>query len=539
MWANARKESLRKHIAIEFLALGKSGARRNKDAKDNTGAASNVSDAGDTPRKGIDARTICSASSANSSRLLCTPNTYNFIDRWDDLDTNKDGVWSLDEARIDEANLGCRLGIPAEDIFQSNCRGIVRSVRDTVQHRHINYSYTVPLSISEYQAVPKSYFDWWVGIVVLCVEFSRDRCSELVANGVFDGAIDSGERWTVGGVHNLDSALDFCERMLQSGGICEDALPGFYLTHRARLAEKCGTPVFKQGTRYVNPGDPRDALDTVDVSYTQVSKYEVYSSQHFRIFLWMILLIWYITLLEEFRDVLKNVDFVYRFHEHISRSNSFSDENQVVSPRSGRRMMLNSIVVMRGTGTNELKATLGDNDEDILEVDSMAWPHWFLCATICLARVALLCYLFHVGTVFLLTDQGYVNLLLLSVTLAFIIDLPAVLYMTLMPDRAKNALVGAHTIAYRTGMSTNWITSLFASKAIWGIFILPAVTYWAVNSNYEENIAPVLESLKCACLQEGPNCEVSDRFTRERWNTYWAHIHLMFSTNPGSYLKTG
>lgn len=520
--------------ATDFLALRKPRKKKKKGEDDKV----QEEDATFTERS------ICVANS--SDMLFCNPLSYSFIDRWDDLDTDKDGKWSLDEARADTANLGCHLGIPPEDVFRSNCRGVVLNVKDTSDHHHLNRSFLVPESIIEYEAVPKAYFEWWAGLAVLCVGFDVTRCSDMVGRGLFDTAISSGRRWTTGGVHDLDSALDHCQRMLEPGGLCEQSLPGFYLTYRSRVREKCGTSVFSAGTRYVNPFNDLDAMTTVGVSYAKVESYVEHNSLRFRFFLCMVLMVWYVNLLDEFREIVKLIDFICCFTVEFkvnpfltpylrSRLDHLQQSYRSLSQPGLDQAELDQDGDQQSTGFKSTEPSFVHAD---LVVDAIAWPHWLMCIFLCMMRLYILVILFLTGTIFLLTDQGYLDLLLNSVALYFIIELPGFLYHILYSDRARKALEGAETINYETKLpkiKTSW-SALLVSKAFWGLLILPVLVYLVVNFNYKANTVPVLEALRCTCLQEGPNCEVAHRFTRDWWDKYWKHIHFMFATNEGSYI---
>jgi hypothetical protein len=52
-------------------------------------------------------------------KLDCTPASYSFLDAWDELDSNGDGLWSVEESLADKANLGCRFGVPVNEMFRS------------------------------------------------------------------------------------------------------------------------------------------------------------------------------------------------------------------------------------------------------------------------------------------------------------------------------------------------------------------------------------------------------------------------------------
>jgi len=160
-----------------------------------------------------------------------------------------------------------------------------------------------------------------------------------------------------------------------------------------------------------------------------------------------------------------------------------------------------------------------------------------MCMCLCFLRLCLLIYLFHVGTTFLITEQGYVDLLLNSVALAFILDLPSLLYIVLLSDSTKGVLDGAHTKEYETCLPARGIGHWLLSKAVWGLLVLPLLAYWVVFFNQDVNTGPLLEALRCACLQQGPNCEMATRSSRPLWDTYWNHIQGMFATNKGSLVS--
>merc|ERR1719359_2286352 len=265
---------------VSFLASWKPSAKSSNDGEQDVAAPTTKS--------------LC-AKVGKEKTLHCTPPSYAFVDVWDDLDRDGDGLWTLEEARADEANLGCRLGLPVEEVFRSTCRGVQRDNEDTSENPPYNV-HLVPLSVSERRAVPKAYFDWWRGLAVICVAHDVARCGELVSKGLFDGAIAAGHRLTKGGVQDLDSALDYCQRLLRPGGMCEKTLPGAYMMYRSRVAEKCGPPTFSTGTRYINPFNDRDVMSTIQVQYSLVEQYSTASSGRFCFFQGLILFLWFVYL---------------------------------------------------------------------------------------------------------------------------------------------------------------------------------------------------------------------------------------------------
>jgi len=507
---------------VSFLSLRKPAAKKKKSEND------------DAP-SGAGSNSICQKVGKNKT-LHCTPLSYGFIDVWSDLDRDGDGKWTLEEARADEANLGCRLGLPVEEVFRSTCRGVQRDNEDTSENPPYNV-HLVPLSVSERRAVPKDYFDWWRGLAVICVAHDVSRCGELVSKGMFDGAIAAGHRLTKGGVQDLDSALDYCQRLLRPGGMCEKTLPGAYMMYRSRVTEKCGPATYSTGGRYTNPLDDRDVMSTISVKYSMVDQYTTASSAQFCFFQGLILFLWFVNLVGELKAIIQLGDFIYSFehdeklplltpgmrrhlryfHRHISRQMSTRNLTQEDSIRS------------IDDEPDSDPDTCGDVDEKGNHIVSkISRAHKFMITMMLGVRFFLLIYMFHVGSMFLLTNHKYDDLLLNAVALAFIFELPEFLYTFLVSDEMKSDLEEAHTIDYATALPVRGCATLFLSKSLWGIVIIPIVVLVVVVYNYQVTTMPSLRALQCTCFQSGSSCDVASRFSREWWNLYWKDVARMF-----------
>merc|ERR1719409_1756227 len=143
-------------------------------------------------------------------------------------------------------------------------------------------------------------------------------------------------------------------------------------------------------------------------------------------------------------------------------------------------------------------------------------------------RVYLLVYMWHVGSMFLLTNHKYDDLLLNAVALAFIFELPEFLYTFLVSDEMKSDLEEAHTIDYATALPVRGCATLFLSKSLWGIVIIPIVVLVVVVYNYQVTTMPSLRALQCTCFQSGSHCDVASTFDRQWWDSYWKEISKMF-----------
>lgn len=500
---------------VSFLAIRKpGGGKKKKEQKGKQGRSISNS--------------LCYVSGENST-LKCSPLSYGFIDVWDKLDIDGDGKWTLEEARADEANLGCRLGLPVEEVFRSTCRGVETDNVDTSEHPPFNV-HLVPLAVTERRSVPKSYFDWWTGLSVICVAHDVARCGELISKGIFDGAIGAGRRNTKGGVEDLDSALDYCQRMLAPGGMCEKTLPGSYMMYRSRVSEKCGPATYSTGVRYVNPKDGRDVMSTIGVKYSMVMQYETASSFQFCFFQGLILFLWFVNLVGEFKAIIQLADFIYSF-PHDDMLPMFTP-----SMRTSMKKMSKSVrkITMRNTHAEDSDEEQEDKfTEESRALDSnvisrISRAHKTMVTLMLFVRFFLLIYMVDVGSMFLLTNHKYDDLLLNAVALAFIFELPEFLYTFLVSDEMKNNLQEIRTADYVTCLPTRGWSTLLISKSLWGIVVIPALVIVTVHYNYKVSTMPSLQALQCTCFQEGPHCAVAARFGRQWWNLYWKDLGKMF-----------
>jgi hypothetical protein len=475
--------------------------------------------------------------------ISCMPPSYLFIDAWDDLDSNGDGTWTLEEARTDQANLGCRFGISADEIFRSVCSGIQKDASDTADN-----SYTIPLVPTEielYQSIPKGYFDWWTSMVVICSSTDVHRCSSLIGAGIFDGALHISRDYgfSRGGIADLDTALDFCQRMLTKDGICEKALPSSYLLHRSHSAASCGTASFSVDKRYFNPYNERDAMIIQGVEYAQYAEYQTSATFEFQFFLALILLVWYMSLLFELKQIFALADFTINFRVN-SHSPTLTPRMQdwIRNHCTGKLEIIAKLWLPRreyeeDAPSDEVSSchaqsvhwkpasgTFGSHWhslENILVIGSHSLAHRNLCFIMVAVRLFLLCYMADVGTSFMIYQRDYSELLMNAVALTFIFKLPELLYVLLVPDFMQERLHGATCTPFRTSLPRSGFCKFMHSSMVWGLIFMPLFTTTVVFYNLQCNTKPFLEALECACYQQGSSCLEAQRFEKAWWDDFW------------------
>lgn len=423
--------------------------------------------------------------------LNCAPHSVEFVHHWHDLDYDGDGVWTLEEAKQDPANIACQLGVSTEDLFRRACGGLGKDTRETAKMTGVPSK--LPDSIENRKAIPHSWFIWWSGIAAMCVNTDTNLCGQLMAGGLFDEAMNPIHKGGRGNVKNIDSAMEYCGMLLKSGGICDSSLPVSYDLYRARIGEKCGSPAFSRGSRHANPFNEDDVQGTVAVEYGEHSKYIGTRAKTFLMVLCFILFLWYATLVDELKSVMKIWDFVGNFPVHYHDDN----EKDVVD---------------------------GDDGVQILAISRGAKR---LCMTMVTVRTLMFFYMSYVGTVFLLSNFTYLDLLMNSVALAFIFELDEFVYSILVSEEEQSEHEGVKPLVFMSYFPHAGHKAKFFKKANWGLFVIPAICAGMAIHNDYTSTAPVVEALECACFHSGDSCADGQIFNAAWWKWYWGETALI------------
>mmetsp|Transcript_92939 Transcript_92939/g.240064 ORF Transcript_92939/g.240064 Transcript_92939/m.240064 type:complete len:677 (-) Transcript_92939:100-2130(-) len=460
--------------------------------------------------------------------LSCLPPSAALLDSWAELDHDGDGTWTVDEAREDKHNFGCLLGVPLEDVFRSACVGLNKEADEDKSRRSSESGFNLPHEVRERRAISHGYFKWWMGIVALCTATDDALCGTLLARGAFDGALEPGRKGMRGDVIDASTALAYCQRILQPGGLCRESLPGSYVLFRSRVQRQCGNPSYVNGPRYVNPHAHHDVLPVMNVSYSRIAEFEHMRTFEFKFFLAMILIVWYINLVEEVKDCIELWDFLA----------SFPVENSFPRPPSLRKLFSDNFSVNGSEQTDEEADEYGRFSSGPMltprsvTINSITRPHHMVCVVMACCRTLVLVYLATAGTFYLMSNTTYEELLLNALALAFIFDLDGFIFEYLVPGSSKDKLDAIAKLVYTSSVMRRTLYSILVRKFLWGLVLIPIVSFLVVKWNDEHNTAPVLEALRCACLEEGERCLAQKLFTKAWWDRYWADMFHLSGSSP-------
>jgi hypothetical protein len=427
------------------------------------------------------AATLCEM---HNAKYTCFPPTAKFANQWAKLDSNGDGIWSLEEAEKDANGFENRFKAKPFLVFRAITVGLSdRGAMDS--------NLWVPPEMKAMKAIPKPLFDYWMGDAILCTYADPYICPTLLKRGFFDEAMNPKNNGK--NIQDIDAALDYCVWMLKVGGGCEQSFPQIYKLYRARRQMQCGDGSLFNAGLYKNPNNKVDKVYIAQVDYGNLGDHQKAETAEYAFFLFLVLLLWLFALLGEMREMLKLGEYC------------------IVAPVAG------------DDGGLEVKKKEEDGEEiEEYTIVGLTPGHRTACACICVIRVMVVIYLGVVGCIFLVMETGYMDLLMNAVALAFILEVDEILFGSIARARTVEDLESVGEIEFETVLPTQGCSGWVLQKDFWGIIMFPLIAIGLIVFHSLFTTQPVLDALNCACYQLGPQCRDADNYGKEWWDNYWS-----------------
>lgn len=444
-----------------------------------------------------DINPLCERIGDGNGTFTCMPHSVKFVHEWDNLDTNGDGVWTLEEARRDPKHLKAKLHVSPETIFNNILNGLFWT-------RHFfadrtgggNHSFYLSNDIQQRRAIPKAYFQYWQGDAMMCSFFDPDSCEAAASDNLFREALHPGRiSARTKGINDLDSAIQYCYRMLQPGGGCETVLPTDFKRNREQRWGRCGSRALVEGGKYTNPFDDGQSVHILRTSYGSVDSYERATSRLYLFFLSLVIMLWILALIDEVRELIKFGEFLIKFP----------------GVRPGEK------------GGKIIPADEEKGTEEGYVIEGISMGHRIVLVLVYLLRLIVMTILSQFGTLFLLVETDYLNLVLNSLALTFILTIDSMLY-AMVEKSVTTELMSAKDLAFHGILPTEGCKGYMLKKECWGLFLVPLLSVFLVLYSNMRSKEPVLVALRCACLQEGQKCIDSMPYQAGWWQQYWTKI---------------
>jgi len=442
---------------------------------------------------------LCKRIGDGNGTFTCMPHSVMFVNEWKNLDTDGDGVWTIEEARADINNLRAKRHVSPETIFNNLINGL-RLQAAFIRDEGLNKTLYLSPDIQHERAIPEAYFNFWKGDAMMCGLFDSNSCEAAARSGVFSSALAPGRvSAQAKGIHDLDSAIQYCYRMLQDGGGCEALLPMDFKRNREQRWERCGARSLVEGGKYVNPYDPEQSVHVLEATYAEVNAYQRATSRLFLFFLSLVIVLWLLSLVDEWREILKLGEFLI-----VYPGIPAGERGGAISPRSPR----------------DVDTSINSKSEVMYRIDGIGRKHRAMLVIVFFVRLMVVSMLSQFGTRFLLVETDYLALVMNSLALTFILTIDAMLFDLVEAD-VKDALNHCKPLSFITRLPTEGWWGYFLKKECWGLIAVPVLSVCIVLHYNWQNKEPILTVLRCACTQEGSKCLDSMTYQAGWWKDYW------------------
>jgi len=425
---------------------------------------------------------LCSETNGTFS---CAPPSIQLAGRWDMLDLDNDGIWTREEVLEKREELQCQFAVDPLEVFNVFV-SFVKKRKDVI--------WVHPL-VQSGKALHKAYFDFAKGDIIMCNYRNDEMCPNLLQRGFFDGPLTTGKSPRVG--KTIESALNYCYDLLKTGGVCERSLPSTYSVWRKSSDNQCFDELYHKFIyKHPKTGQTKSLLE---VDYKAVSDYEKGRNSYlFMTYKSIIILMFVLCMFVELKDIILVFSWVL----------TFPSEEQVEAQGED--------------AVHEEHDADGKVSKYIIH--GITKQHRMLVGVITLTRFVLGIFLTWVGTVFLLMDTDYVNLLLNGVGLIFVIEIANCLYGQLLDLELREQCENSDPFSVSMGFM--WKICWFKNPAVRDLMhlvIILAVLIGGMYLHYIHIARPLSTALECTCLTRGDKCYEAQAFDKSFWEGYWAN----------------
>lgn len=411
----------------------------------------------------------------------CSPPSVQLTGRWEELDTNKDGIWTWEEVQASKEELMCKYVVDPQEVFLVLVEML--KLREDIIWLHPD--------LKAGKMIHHSYFEYILGDLVICGYRSEDMCPNLLQRGFFSKPLEHGTSPRVG--TEIESALRYCRGLLAEGGICENLLPSTYATWKVQSQAECGEPSYSKFV-FQNPGNKVEK-SLLSVDYGAREEYALAQEPQFRIFKAIILWIWLLLMFCEFKETWKIITVVMRY----PAADDFGEDAVL------------------------MEQDPADPEDVRYRIQGITSKHRQTMGILCILRILITSALMIVGVSYIIKTNGYVDLLMNGVTLLFVADVSNILYSQVLREEIRDQTEDIK--AMKVPMyGWEWLNrqagllDIVCMVCLWGLVYL--VMHWNLNSV----TLPIYKALECTCLSSGDECFEAQHFNKPWWDNYWMKI---------------
>jgi len=417
----------------------------------------------------------------SNGTYACAPPSVQLTGRWEELDTDGDGIWTRKEVEAAQEGLQCKYVVNPVEVFDVFVKFLVSREKLIWIHPDLRAG----------KAIHKAYFTYASGDIIMCGYRTTDMCSNLLQRGVFDAPLKYKTAPRVG--ETIDSALSYCHALLEQGGVCERTLPSTYSVWKKSSEEQCKDPDYDKFV-FTHPLSGRTKSMLV-VDYDARKDYSrATASSLFLVYKTIIIGIYLLAMLGEFKEIAMSAQWVVSFPRE--RRPQEAAEGAAEQPPAAK--------------------------EEATAITGISTWHRVNMGILVAARLVMLVVLTWVGVMFLLKDTDYIDLLLNSLGMIVVVEVIENIYVFLVSPELRSECEAVEPMQV-PAWGSSYLNSRPALRdlVLFVLFLLAVVSVMCVNDAVI--VRPLSKALECACLSQGDSCFEASRFSYDFWEQYWRH----------------
>jgi hypothetical protein len=424
----------------------------------------------------------------------CAPPSVQLTGRWEELDTNGDGIWTLEEVTKAKEALQCKYIVNPIEVF--NVFITFLKAREKIIWLHPD--------VKAGKAIHKPYFWYAAGDIIMCGYRNELACPNIMKKGFLDAPLKHGTAPRVG--TTIESALTYCNNLLKPDGICVKTLPSTYSVWKISSSDQCqGSDFSKFVYKHPKTGMVKSMLE---VDYAAPGKYRRSKTLIFQTYKCIIIGMWLLAILCEFKDITIATTWVLRFPD----AKDFG-EDAVLEEKDDA-----------GEVTN-------------YSIQGITTTHRIMVGLMTLGRFLLTWVLLITGVSFLLKATDYIGLLMDAVALVFIVEIAIILYGQVLRGEIREQCEGLSPMTVRM-YGIDYLNRRQAIVDVIQITCIILATIAVLYNWTETAVNPIYDALSCACLSDGDKCHEAHKFDYDFWWKYWKEdVPAVFKAVDG--LKKG
>lgn len=443
--------------------------------------------------------------------ITCAPPSLQLLENWNDLDRDRDGVWTREEAMDKEYRdkVMCKYTTDSLQVFEYTLRWLNQS--GSLEGRRDR-------NLFNGQGIHKAYFDLYMHKPLLCMYGDEDMCGVLFVRGFFDEAL---KQESLPAFTDTARAMRYCDRVLKHD--CTQMMPDIYKVWRKVANQQCGEKSYADAMVSL-PGRDKDLAQkrtVLSVNFRKPQQYEEAVHGVFRYFLMVLLIVFEIVMFLELKSIGKSFAWVWRFPRDDPARRGPGD---IVSRDA---VIIDKVEDKMPTIEEEdAEEPMVAQQEFVKTIRKIRTDHRMIMLIITILRSALWCLLVQTGIIFLTGEPKYLNLIFDALSIVFIFEIDELLYRTILRPELRNDHFSANNMLVPLPSGISMPRAFHGLElSLWpdiiAFFCLVGIAYAIVAAYLATELEPLYDALSCVCSVEGTRCREAVKYTKAWWDNYW------------------